>query len=177
MRYDVWCDVIRCDVIIWCHVMWWKSHFLPFCIQRRPLSLFVFYCACVYSTGVERWRVLKEHNSEKTNKICQQKWKHAIYSPKPHHLSLNLRCWPLSLRVLMCLCVYSTGVEPGWVLEEHNSEKTNKICQQKVKTCNFLTKTTSSFSQSSLLASLSSCSVVSVYVLNCCWALVSSTII
>ena len=170
----MWCDKVRCDNMMWCHVM--KITVSSFLYSAQTsLSSCSIVSLGVYSTALERWWVLEEHNSEKTNEIYRQKWKHAIYSPKPHGISLNLRCWPLSLRALMCLYVYSTGVEPRWVQEEHNSEKTNKICQQKVKPCNLLTKTTSSFSQSSLLASLSSCSVVPVYVLNSCWALVSST--
>ena len=164
----MWCDVMWCDVM-WCD----ENHIFSL---RASLSLRVQMCLCVYSTAVEpRW-VLKEHNSEKKIKHVDTSENMHIYSPKPHCIPLNLHCWPLSLRVLMCLCMYSTGVEPRWVLEEDNYYKTYKIYRQKWKHAHLLTKTTSSFSQSSLRASLSSCSVVSVYVLNWCWALVSSTI-
>ena len=167
----MWCDVMWCDVM-WCDVMRWKPHIFVASLSLSScsnVSLCVFNCC---------WAavVLRDRNNEKTNKICRHLWKQVIYAPKPHGISLNLRCWPLSLRVLTCLCVYSTGVEPRWVLQEHNYDKTNKICRQKWKHAHLLTKITSSFSPSSLRASLSWCLVVPVYVLNWCGALVSSTI-
>ena len=60
-----------------------------------------------------------------------------IHSPKTHWIPFNLRCRPLSLRVQLCLCMYSTGVELWWVLRDHNHEKPIENAWKPVKTHTF----------------------------------------